>query len=52
MNRGVVGVSVSATVSINPIGVNSTTGTRNAILAEPATTAVHDNVGIDVPILL
>ena len=30
------------------------TGTRNAILAEPATTAVHDNVtvvGIDVPIL-
>ena len=28
---------------------NSTTGTRNAILAEPARTAVHDNVGIDVP---
>ena len=27
------------------------TGTRNAILAEPATTAVHDNVGIDVPII-
>ena len=25
------------------------TGTRNAILAEPARTAVHDNVGIDVP---
>ena len=28
-----------------------TTGTRNAILSEPATTAVHDNVGIDVPII-
>ena len=27
------------------------TGTRNAMLAEPATTAVHDNVGIDVPII-
>ena len=28
---------------------HGSTGTRNAILAEPARTAVHDNVGIDVP---
>ena len=31
------------------IALASLTGTRNAILAEPARTAVHDNVGIDVP---
>ena len=29
--------------------VGVSTGTRNAVLAEPARTAVHDNVGIDVP---
>ena len=34
----------------NRVAVGAT-GTRNAILAEPATTAVHDNVGIDVPII-
>ena len=28
------------------------TGTRNAILAEPATNAVHDNVGFDVPMTM
>ena len=32
-------------------GQGRNTGTRNAILAEPATTAVYDNIGIDVPII-
>ena len=42
---------LAALVDLPAVTHVSNTGTRNAILAEPATTAVHDNVGIDVPII-
>ena len=48
---GILALHIKAMYDMMPYLAASGTGTRNAILAEPATTAVHDNVGIDVPII-